>query len=222
MRSICGAILRLQCSLLLEPDWSGSRVNKVNREHVHLQVYVQYYIAHYYMNIGPSSSMLFPSADWGLCQKKPSSHCWNSVGHEDGRLSLFIQVIGRHFWHVQADVSWQRHRQAVPVQRNEMSLLNHVWHRPSFPWPPNEESESGFVLLFDESLNAELQKKQLAFHLRSWDHDWVVSRYFGSSFIGHASADDLMEKFEASATFFKRPWTDQMSIGSFTVCLKNR
>ena len=56
--------------------------------------------------------------------------------------------------------------------------------------------ESGYVLLFDESLNAELQKKQLAFHLRSWDHDRVVSRYFGSSFIGHASADDLMEKFE--------------------------
>ena len=56
--------------------------------------------------------------------------------------------------------------------------------------------ESGFVLLFDESLNAELQKKQLDFHLRSWDHDRVVSRYFGSSFMGHASADDLMEKFD--------------------------
>ena len=56
--------------------------------------------------------------------------------------------------------------------------------------------ESGFVLLFDESLNAELQKKQLDFHLRSWHHDRVVSRYFGSSFMGHASADDLMEKFE--------------------------
>ena len=59
-----------------------------------------------------------------------------------------------------------------------------------------KRDESGFVLLFDESLNAELQKKQLDFHLRSWDHDRVVSRYFGSSFIGNASADDLMEKFE--------------------------
>ena len=60
--------------------------------------------------------------------------------------------------------------------------------------------ESGFVLLFDESLNAELQKKQLDFHIRSWDHDRVVSRYFGSSFMGHASADDLMEKFEETCS----------------------
>ena len=34
MRSMCGAIWRLQCSLLLKPDRSGSRVNKVNRNKI--------------------------------------------------------------------------------------------------------------------------------------------------------------------------------------------
>ena len=29
-------------------------------------VYLQYYIVHYYMHIGPIT--LFPSADWELCQ----------------------------------------------------------------------------------------------------------------------------------------------------------
>ena len=46
------------------------------------------------------------------------------------------------------------------------------------------------------NFNAELQKKQLDFHNCSWNHDQVDSLYFGSSFKGHASADDLIEKFE--------------------------
>ncbi|XP_047740789.1 uncharacterized protein LOC125179270 [Hyalella azteca] len=48
-----------------------------------------------------------------------------------------------------------------------------------------------FVLLFDESLNGELQKKQLDMHVRFWSDGVVSSRYFGSSFMGHATAEDL-------------------------------
>ena len=47
-----------------------------------------------------------------------------------------------------------------------------------------------YVLLFDESLNTPTQK-QLDIHVRTWKHDHVASRYYGSSFIGHATAADM-------------------------------
>jgi hypothetical protein len=48
-----------------------------------------------------------------------------------------------------------------------------------------------FVLLFDESLNNHLQKKQLDYHVRIWEHDRVVTRYVTSDFLGHATAGVL-------------------------------
>lgn len=48
-----------------------------------------------------------------------------------------------------------------------------------------------YVLLFDESLNDNLQKKQVDIHIRFWDGDEVGSRYFDSQFLGHATASDL-------------------------------
>ena len=60
----------------------------------------------------------------------------------------------------------------------------------------NKVKNKPFVMLFDESLNRQLQKKQLDIHLRFWDNDCVQSRYYSSAFIGHATALDLIHCFE--------------------------
>ena len=57
------------------------------------------------------------------------------------------------------------------------------------------KSSDGYVLLFDESLNHELQKRQMDFHVRVWNDDKVETRYYNSEFLGHASAEDMLEKF---------------------------
>ena len=44
------------------------------------------------------------------------------------------------------------------------------------------------MLLFDESLNHELQKKQMDFH---------ETRYYNSEFLVHASAENMLEKFHS-------------------------
>ena len=67
------------------------------------------------------------------------------------------------------------------------------------------KESSDFVLLFDESLNRELQSKQLDLHVRLWDAGRVSTRYCNSDFLGHACADVLHEKLsEASSRFGKR------------------
>ena len=53
--------------------------------------------------------------------------------------------------------------------------------------------EDDYVLLFDESLNREMQKKQLDILVRLWDNDCIQSRFFHSQFLGHASAHNLVE-----------------------------
>lgn len=53
------------------------------------------------------------------------------------------------------------------------------------------------MLYFDESLTSELQKKQMDFHVRIWNHDKVETRYYDSQFLGHASAEDMVEKFHS-------------------------
>lgn len=53
-----------------------------------------------------------------------------------------------------------------------------------------------YVLLFDESLNKHMQTKQLDLWLRLWNADTVQSKYFDSSFLGHACASDLINSFE--------------------------
>ena len=59
------------------------------------------------------------------------------------------------------------------------------------------KSSDSYVLLFDETLNPELQKKQMDFHVRIWNHDMVETCYYNSEFLGHASAEDMLEKFHA-------------------------
>ena len=53
------------------------------------------------------------------------------------------------------------------------------------------KSASTYVLPFDETLNKELQGKQMDVHFRFWDRDTVVTQYFESMFLGHGTAEHL-------------------------------
>ena len=57
--------------------------------------------------------------------------------------------------------------------------------------------QSEYVLLFDESLNSEVQSKQLDVLVRYWNADKVESRHFTSYFLGHADAEAVHDKFES-------------------------
>ncbi|KAL6459284.1 hypothetical protein MHYP_G00327560 [Metynnis hypsauchen] len=61
-------------------------------------------------------------------------------------------------------------------------------------------NEDSFVIMFDESLNRTTKNKQLDLHVRYWTTDetgtHVQSRFFGSQFMGHSTADDLLERFK--------------------------
>ncbi len=54
--------------------------------------------------------------------------------------------------------------------------------------------QSVYVMLFDESLNHYLQSKQLDMHVRLWNGSEVKTKYIGSEFMGHSSAQDIAEK----------------------------
>ncbi|XP_060761026.1 uncharacterized protein LOC132870980 [Neoarius graeffei] len=53
-------------------------------------------------------------------------------------------------------------------------------------------NQSPFVLMFDESMNVTTKTKQLDVHVRFWSEGQVRSRYFGSQFMGHSTAKDLL------------------------------
>ena len=54
-----------------------------------------------------------------------------------------------------------------------------------------------FVVCFDETMNENLQMKQLDFYVRYWDSDTVLTRYIHSEFLGKARATDLVECLES-------------------------
>ncbi|XP_063736841.1 uncharacterized protein LOC134862726 isoform X2 [Eleginops maclovinus] len=56
-----------------------------------------------------------------------------------------------------------------------------------------------FVIMFDESLNHATKRKQLDLHVRYWDDGQVQSRYVGSQFMGHATANDLLKEIKECA-----------------------
>ena len=58
------------------------------------------------------------------------------------------------------------------------------------------KKESGYVIMFDESLNKEIKKCQLDVHLRFWNNDQVYSRYLTYFFMGHHNAEQINEKIE--------------------------
>ena len=63
-------------------------------------------------------------------------------------------------------------------------------------------NEDAFVIMFDESMNRSTKNKQLDLHVRHWMTDetstHVQSRFFGSQFLGHSTADDLLEHFKVN------------------------
>lgn len=60
----------------------------------------------------------------------------------------------------------------------------------------------GHCIQFDESLNDEIQQKQMVIHVRLWSQEslTVESRYYTSVFIGHGRASDLMEHFDTATS----------------------
>ncbi|XP_077484032.1 uncharacterized protein LOC144094048 [Amblyomma americanum] len=58
------------------------------------------------------------------------------------------------------------------------------------------EQCGSYVVLFDESLNDYLQRKQMDIHVRYWDavSERVTTRYYTSVFMGHSRAEDIQEK----------------------------
>lgn len=62
-------------------------------------------------------------------------------------------------------------------------------------------NKDAFVIMFDESMNTTTKTKQLDLHVRHWSTDEtgtpiVRSRYLGSQFLGHSTAEDLLEHFK--------------------------
>ena len=74
------------------------------------------------------------------------------------------------------------------------------------------KSANEYVLLFDESLNSNLQIKQLDIHIRFWEGSQVSSRFDTSEFLGHADADCLHEKLLDCCTAIGKPDLLQMSM----------
>ncbi|XP_071963464.1 uncharacterized protein [Antedon mediterranea] len=59
--------------------------------------------------------------------------------------------------------------------------------------------ESDYVLLFDESLNKGTQLKQMDIHVRFWANNHVETRFFDSTFMGHATAEKVVTDFKICA-----------------------
>lgn len=59
---------------------------------------------------------------------------------------------------------------------------------------------SEYVVCFDEALNNIAQGGQMDIVIRYWDKqtNCVSSRYFNSAFMGHATAEDILETFQAA------------------------
>lgn len=66
----------------------------------------------------------------------------------------------------------------------------------------SQTSRKPFVVMFDESYNHTTKNKQMDIHIRKWSSDetgpHVVSRYYGSEFLGHSRAEDMLHHFNVS------------------------
>lgn len=63
-----------------------------------------------------------------------------------------------------------------------------------------------YVLMFDESFNSSTKSKQLDLHVRFWSNGEVRSRYMGSQFMGHGTAQDLLKHIEVSEMAYFTDW----------------
>lgn len=83
-----------------------------------------------------------------------------------------------------------------------------------------KSAQNGYVLLFDESLNQKTQSKQMDIHVRFWDNDVVATRYFSSEFMGHSTAEDMVEVFHKSTEGLSYKKLVQLSMDGPNVNLK--
>lgn len=74
------------------------------------------------------------------------------------------------------------------------------------------EKSEHFVVLFDETLNEYLQKKQLDVHVRLWNNSEVTTRYVTSAFMGHSTADDRMKNLTEALASFRMSKIVQLSM----------
>ncbi|XP_070176232.1 uncharacterized protein [Littorina saxatilis] len=75
-----------------------------------------------------------------------------------------------------------------------------------------KKAAGGYVLLFDESLNKQLQQNQLDVHIRFWDDGQVQTRYLTSKFLGHATADILYSELEECCEILGKESIVQLSM----------
>lgn len=75
------------------------------------------------------------------------------------------------------------------------------------------KNEDNYVVLFDESMNAVTQSKQLDVHVHAWNTNklLVESRYYNSVFIGHGTAADMMMHFRDAVEGLEIPKIFQVS-----------
>ena len=66
---------------------------------------------------------------------------------------------------------------------------------PSFTENLNDaiREKDMYSISFDDAFNKPLQQDQIDVIACFWQGDWVVSRYFGSEFLDHTKAIDLLE-----------------------------
>ena len=78
------------------------------------------------------------------------------------------------------------------------------------------------VYSFDESLNDVTQTSEIDLYLRYWDinDNHVKVRYYGSSFLGHATHQDLLAHFTDVVKELEQPKLYQVSMDSPNVNLK--
>jgi len=81
-------------------------------------------------------------------------------------------------------------------------------------------------ILFDESLNDELQKKQLDVHIRYWSEESckIESRYYTSLFIGHGKANDILQHYDEATKDLdaKKTWQVGMDGPNVNISFHNK
>ena len=80
---------------------------------------------------------------------------------------------------------------------DKIGLLNYLWTCTFFHDELLKLISSKYVVCFDEAFNEISKKGQMDIVIRFWDSSMnkVCSRYLSSSFMGHSTAEDIMNNF---------------------------
>ena len=142
-----------------------------------------------------------PSTSAGTCADFFSSHAVTSA-----EIMWAIKVVTAHFSYSACNDASDLFRSMFPdsaiaakfsCARTKCAYLCRFGIAPYFSelLLKSVKACSEFVLLFDESLNPVTQTKQMDVYIRMWDITGIViTRYFGSVFMGHADAAGMLQK----------------------------